>query len=383
MKDNCCNTCNPCGDCCSAPCPKPCLASIEVDPYDPQTWWVDGQKVRVPKMAETCTSLSTNFSNATLNYAGECGKDVITGHQLGQLIKLDDLRDVEAPSPDSCSILTWNPHCDYCADGCTKVSAAWEPYHIPDAGDCVMEPDTEGYYHILKKTDCGCIVECRLPVIPQGMTSLNYVRDSVPDDPDFPWYYGCYNDEINLHLEDNAPEFFGKYPLKVTVNYGIQVIKSDKFPFNFNFRSLVCPVIAGDTVKVTKVSSILQDSCMAHLNTPDMPWGSVSLRGSFVFIVPKGKEAHLHHEFRVRVNPENMHYGKPVYAWPHYLFNSDYDGKMVPESETAIDSTKWPASRLNALQVIIEPTQGETDYDPVADPDRTQLDPPVDSYEDN
>ena len=381
--NNCCNTCNTCqpdcGSCCPPPCPKENY-SIEVDPYDSQTWWINGVKVRVPKLSETCTSLSTDFSSATLNYSGECGRDVLSGRQIGQIIKLDDLRDVEAEHPDNCSILTWNPHCDYCAEGCTKVGSAWEPYVIPDAGDCVMDTDDEGYYHVLKKTDCGCIVECKMPVMPSGMTSLNYVRDSVPDDPDFPWYYGCYNDTINLYLEDNAPEFFGKYPLKVTVNYGIQAIKSDKFPFNFNFRSLVCPVIEGETVKVTKVSSILQDSCMAHLNTPDMPWGSVSLRGSFVFIVPKGKEAHLHHEFRVRVNPENMQYGKPVYAWPHYLFNSDYDGKMVPESETTINSTKWPASRLNALQVIIEPTQGETDYDPKADPDRGQLDPPEDEY---
>ena len=381
--NNCCNTCNTCqpdcGSCCPPPCPKENY-SIEVDPYDSQTWWINGVKVRVPKLSETCTSLSTDFSSATLNYSGECGRDVLSGRQIGQIIKLDDLRDVEAEHPDNCSILTWNPHCDYCAEGCTKVGSAWEPYHIPDAGDCVMDTDDEGYYHVLKKTDCGCIVECKMPVIPSGMTSLNYVRDSVPDDPDFPWYYGCYNDTINLHLEDNAPDYFGKYALKITVNYGIQAIKSDKFPFNFNFRSLVCPVIEGDTVKVDKVSSILQDSCMAHLNTPDMPWGSVSLRGSFVFIVPKGKEAHLHHEFRVRVNPENMHYGKPVYAWPHYLFNSDYDGKIVPESETAIDSTKWPASRLNALQVVIEPTQGENNYTPVADPDRAQLDPPEDKY---
>lgn len=369
MRNNCCNTCNPCGDCCSAPCPKPCLASIEVDPYDPQTWWVDGQKVRVPKMAETCTSLSTNFSNATLNYAGECGKDVITGHQLGQLIKLDDLRDVEAPSPDSCSILTWNPHCDYCAEGCTKVSAAWEPYHIPDAGDCTMEPDTDGYYHILKKTDCGCIVECRLPVIPQGMTSLNYVRDSVPDDPDFPWYYGCYNDTINLHLEDNAPEYFGKYALKVTVNYGIQAIKSDKFA-NYNFRSIVCPVIDGDSVRITKVASILQNNCTySAAGATDIPWASVSMRGSFTFIVPKGKEAYLHHEYRVRTNA----------SFPNY-YTGSWDGKKVPDAETVVNGPLHPASRLNALQVIIEPTQGSTDYDPVADPDRAQLDPPVDEY---
>ena len=331
----------------------------------------DVAKVHVPRISETCTSLSTDFSGATLNYSGECQKDILTGRQIGQIIKLDDLRDVEAPSPDSCSILAWNPHCDYCAEGCTKVGAAWEPYHIPDADDCVMETDDEGYYHVLKKSDCGCIVECKLPVSPAGAASLNYVRDSVPDDPDFPWYYGCYNDTINLHLEENAPEFFGKYPLKVTVNYGIQAIKSDKFA-NYNFRSLVCPVIEGDQIRVTKVSSILQGPALSSADGTGVgiPWGTISMRGSFIFIVPKGKEAYLHHEFRVRTNS----------SFPNY-YTGSWDGQEVPEAETATNQTKHPASRLNALQVLIEPIQGYTDYDPVADPDRSQLDPPVDIYE--
>ena len=370
---NCCNKChrtNCCGDCCSAPCPKPCQFDIQADPYDSQNWFVNGNKIRIPKIAETCTNLSTDVSGATLNYVGECGKDTITGHQLGQIINLKDLRDVEAEHPDACSMLVWNPHCDYCAEGCTKVGAAWEPYHIPDAEDCVMETDEEGYYHVLKKTDCGCIVECKMPILPLGMTSLNYVRDSVPDDPDFPWYYGCYNDTINLHLADNAPDYFGKYPLRVTVNYGIQAIKSTVCP-NYNFRSLVCPVVDGDSIRVAKVSSILQSFALySPDNVASIPWGSVSLRGSFTFIVPKGKEAYLHHEYRIRTNS----------SFPNY-YTGSWDGKIVPDEEASLNNVLHPASRLNALQIIIEPTQGYTDYDPVVDPDRSQLDPPVDEYE--
>lgn len=368
---NCCNKCHQidcCGEC-SAPCPKPCLSSIEVDPYDPQTWWVDGNRVRIPKIAETCTSLSTDVSGAALNYVGECGKDTITGHQLGQLINLKDLRDVEAEHPDNCAILTWNPHCDYCADGCTKVGAAWEPYHIPDAGDCVMETDENGYYHVLKKTDCGCIVECKLPVMPQGMTSLNYERDSEPDDPDFPWYYGCYNDTIHLHLAENAPKFFGKYPLKVTVNYGVQGIISSICP-NVNMRSLVCPVVEGDPIRVTRVASILQTNLTASQSSPEIPWGSASMRGSFVFVVPKGKEVYLHHELRFRSKS----------SYPNY-YTGAWDGQKVPDEEAQLNSIKHPASRLNALQVIIEPTQGSNNYSPEADPVRNQLDAPDDIYE--
>lgn len=369
MKCNSCHKPNCCGDCCSAPCPKPCLSSIEADPYDPQTWWVDGIKVRIPKIAETCTTLSTDVSNSTLNYRGECGDSTITGRQLGQLIKLDDLKDVEAGHPDSCSMLMWNPHCDYCAEGCTKVGAAWEPYHIPDAGDCVMEPDAQGYYHVLKKSDCGCPVECKLPIMPSGTTSLNYIRDSVPDDPDFPWYYGQYNDTINLRLAQNAPEYFNKFALKVTVNYGIQAVKSTVSP-NFNFRSLVCPVVNGESINVSKVASILQANCTYSASGPDIPWASVSLRGSFTFIVPKGKEAYLHHEFRLRTTS----------SYPNY-YTGSWDGKKVPDAEASgVDHMLHPASRLNALQVIIEPTRGYTDYNPSVDAVRSQLDAAVDAY---
>jgi hypothetical protein len=374
--NNCCNLCHQpdcCGGC-SAPCPEEHF-SIEADPYDSQTWWINGTKVRVPKIAETCTTLSTDFSGATLNYAGECGKDIITGRQLGQIIKLDDLRDVEAEHPDNCSMLVWNPHCDYCAEGCTSVGAAWEPYHIPDAGDCVMEPDDNGYYHILKKTDCGCITECKMPVVPAGAASLNFIRDSVPDDPDFPWYYGCYNDTINLHLEDNAPEFFGKFKLKVTINYGVQAIKSDKMPENYHFTSRVVPVVQDDSIRMTTDASILDGWAMAattSTNNVNIPWGTTSLRGSMVVIVPKGKELRLYHEMRIRTNSSfgNQHHG--------YDIHPEYDGKEV--TETGVNQALYPATRLNALQVLIEPIQGANDRDPVKDPDRSQLDAPVDVY---
>lgn len=265
--------------------------------------------------------------------------------------------------PDNCSLLVFSP-------SCTSPSGEWEPYTIPDAGDCEMTPDGDGRYRVLIKDDCGCIKECRMPIMPSGMTALNYQRDSVPDDPDFPWYYGCYNDTINLHLRENAPQYFGKYDLKVTVNYGIQAIKSDVYNFNYNWRSLLVPQVAGETLRTDMAASILQNWAMAGtLGTRDIPWGSSSLRGSFTFVVPKGKEASLHHEYRIRTTD----------SFPGYKTNSTYDGKKVPDAEATLNSSKWPASRLNALQVIIEPTFGSTDYEPTKDEYRSQLDDPVDS----
>lgn len=241
---------------------------------------------------------------------------------------------------------------------------------IPDAGDTTIPVDDDGYYRVLTKTNCGCIKEDRLPVVPAGMIAINYVRDSVPDDPDFPWYYGCYNDTINLYLAQNAREYFGKYALEVTINYGIQAVKSTVVP-NYNFRSLLVPVIAGNEVDVTKEASILQANATVSTTTPDIPWGTQSLRGSFTFVVPKGKEAYLRHEYRIRT----------LASFKRYALNDTYDGKRVPDDIAGqVDRMPWAASRLNALQVIVRPTNGVANYTPVVDAEREQLDAPEDAY---
>lgn len=373
--------CNKCGnDPCSCggcqPARYSCDFSIEVDPFNPYIWLLNNcgklSRINIPKIPETCTSLQANFSAASLVYNGECGQDVITGRQLGQLINLDDLRDVEAPDADSCDLLVFDPGCADCGDGCKPKPAMWRNYHIPDAGDCEIEPDENGFYHVLIKDDCGCIKECKLPVVPQGSSIINYVRDSVPDDPDFPWYYGNYNDTINLYLSQNFSQWFGKYDLEVTISYGVQCVRPSAGK-NVNWRSLIVPVVEGTTPNVEMMSSILQDDCTTRdfSNQRIIPWGTKSMRGTFTFIVPKGKEAYLHHEFRLRT----------VDSGANYWIDPAYDGKKVPdEIASQINTMPHNASRLHALQVIVKPASGVTSFDPVKDADRTQLDAPVDLY---
>lgn len=374
--DPCKKSCDPCGNPCGGckPAAYDCSFNIEASPYDPSTWLVTQgcmtHKIRVPKLNETCTDISTNFSTASLTYKGECGDTTITGRQIGELINLDDLRDVEAHMPDSCDILVFDPGCTDCGNGCRPKPAMWRKYHIPDAGDCVVEEDEDGYYHVLVKDACGCIKECRLPVVPNGSAVINYIRDSVPDDPDFPWYYGCYNDTINLYLEQNVPQWFGKYDLEITVNYGIQAVKSTVSK-GVNFRSLMVPVVAGTPINAAKMSSILQDDTVYSASNPEIPWSSKSMRGSITFIVPKGKEAYLHHEYRLR----------SVDSHANYYLNSTYDGKRVPDDIAGqIDTMPYNASRLNALQIIAKPARGISNFDPTADEYRNQLDDPDDVY---
>ena len=371
-----CNKCgnNPCGCGGCEPARYTCGFDIQADPFDSSTWLFNfcGQthRIKIPKISETCTNLSTNFSTSSLVYNGECGQNIITGNQIGGLINLDDLRDVESHDADSCDLLVFDPGCVECGNGCKPKPAQWRNYHIPDAGDCEIELDDEGYYRVLVKDDCGCIKECRLPVMPNGSTTVNYIRDSVPDDPDFPWYYGIYNDTINLHLAENASQWFGKYDLKLTINYSIQVLHSTVSP-NTNFRSLLVPVVEDSEINVSMFSSILQDQSTVSWKTePHIPWGTVCLRGSMVFVVPKGKGAYLHHEFRLRG------YGTGA----NYLTNA-LDGKKVPNDIAGqVDKMPYTASRLNSLAVDIEPTRGSANLTPVVDAERTQLDPAVDVY---
>ena len=308
-----------------------------------------------------CKSKTDHWENWNVNYPGAKveSMDYIRGATAdGCPVYLD--------KPENCSYLVFSPSCE-------APTGEWQAVQIPRAEDCELTPNEDGYYQVVALDDCGCLKECNLPVMPAGMAALNYQRDSVPDDPDFPWYYGNYNDRINLHLEDNAPRYFGKYDLKVTINYGVQAVKSDRYNYNYNFRSIVVPVVDGEKIETTSAASILQNWAMVGGLTSGggyIPWGSCSMRGSITFIVPKGKEAYLHHEMRILTKDSVPDYD--IGPW---------DGQRVPDVEATLNALRHPATRLNALQVIIEPTQGTTDYDPVADPYRDQLDDPIDTYD--
>ena len=118
-------------------------------------------------------------------------------------------------------------------------------------------------------------------------------------------------------------------------------------------------------------SSILQDqSTVSWQNQPYIPWGTVCLRGSLVFYVPKGKEAYLHHEFRLRTKDSHAAYA-----------TNALDGQKVPDEIAGqVDRMLYTASRLNALQIIVKPARGTSNTSPVVDAERSQLDAAVDVY---
>ena len=94
------------------------------------------------------------------------------------------------------------------------------------------------------------------------------------------------------------------------------------------------------------------------------------MRGSLVFYVPKGREASLHHEFRLRTKQSKAQYA-----------TNPLDGQKVPDEIAGqVDQMLYTASRLNALQIVVRPARGTSNTNPVVDAERSQLDPAVDAY---
>ena len=64
------------------------------NPFDPSIWnvTINGAttRVKIPKFNETDTKLSTNYTSASLIYNAEKHTDIITGAQLGALIKMEE-----------------------------------------------------------------------------------------------------------------------------------------------------------------------------------------------------------------------------------------------------------------------------------------------------
>lgn len=351
--------CNPCNDNCTRVEYVPgtaCTIAITSDGCTTTFNLHDGVKA-----CETDTRLWFDRATACINLEAERHTDTICLCEMLESVELGCLGDVDFEKLRPCDIPVFDPYCDGpCADCADDRTGKWVNYHIPDAGDCVMSADDDGYYKVLAKNECGCIIECRVPIVPKDGSRIAQLRDSTPDDPDFPWYYGCYNEnKIPLLLKQICPEYFGKFDLEILVTYGVQVVRSDASP-NANFRSLVVPYAEGETVDkhiIERRASILQDdvSVIAAKKEEEgmddkqsIPWGSKSMRGVLQMIVPKGKEAYLRHEFRLRT----------MSSFPNYATN-DLDGQRVPDEDAAVvDKMKYVASRLNALVVTVRPASG-------------------------
>ena len=112
-----------------------CSFEIQSDPFDAHKWVVTvggkSHRIRIPDIAEKDTRLSLNTSAAELVYDAEKHRDTITGQQLGAIIELGDLRDVEfnPAFEGTCAELMYHKYAD-CGEGCTSPADKWSGFNI-------------------------------------------------------------------------------------------------------------------------------------------------------------------------------------------------------------------------------------------------------------
>lgn len=147
-----CDKCNKCKEPCG--CAEP-VFSVEAMPDDPTTlrFNVNGKSVwydfePVVKAGETCTTLNINAIERTLNYHGECGDQSISAKELGSILHLGDLADVDANTITDNGILNYRKGSD-CGEGCESTSGdGWVASNPVEIGatslDYILGADADG-----------------------------------------------------------------------------------------------------------------------------------------------------------------------------------------------------------------------------------------------
>ena len=143
-----CGTCQPkCG--CENKCQRRCgcpesILSIEADSADPaylrfnlggRSVWYDFDPV--VKAAETCTHLSTDLTSRTLVYDSECGRQTISARQLGSLLHLADIGDVDESTIGDNAILVYRKDAN-CGENCDGKNG-WVGVNPTEIGDTEID----------------------------------------------------------------------------------------------------------------------------------------------------------------------------------------------------------------------------------------------------
>lgn len=157
-----CGKCNHCGSCgCkkeACGCPESIL-SIEADSTNPtnlrfnlggRSVWYDFDSV--VKAGETCTTLTTDSVARNLVYNAECQNINISGRQLGSILHLADIGDVDENTIGDNAVLVYRKDAN-CAENCDGGNG-WVGVNLAEEGgdslDYIMGSDKEGDVGSLK-----------------------------------------------------------------------------------------------------------------------------------------------------------------------------------------------------------------------------------------
>ena len=147
--------CDECNNKCKEPCgcAEP-VFSVEAMADDPTVlrFNVNGKSVwydfeSVVKAGETCTTLNVDAVNRTLNYHGECSDQTISAKELGSILHLGDLGDVDETSITDNGILNYRKTGE-CPEGCEGKADGWvssNPIEIAgESLDYILGSDADG-----------------------------------------------------------------------------------------------------------------------------------------------------------------------------------------------------------------------------------------------
>lgn len=131
-------TCNHCDNCnrqCG--CPEPFLGIKQLPDYPSYVRFnMDGKTEDfdfgpVVTYAQTDTSLVADVINRILTYTAERHKDTITAQELGAILHLGDLGDVDSKKADQGSMLVYQRN-NNCAEGCMGTQNRWVVWNALD-----------------------------------------------------------------------------------------------------------------------------------------------------------------------------------------------------------------------------------------------------------
>lgn len=151
------NICNEYNDCYrkkdTCGCAEPVFA-VEAMPDDPTVlrFNVNGKSVwydfsPVIEDGETTTTLSVDAVSRTLNHYGEKGEQTISAKELGAILHLSDIGDIDENTIKDNGILNYRVSSD-CPEGCEGTSNSWVSTNPIEAGkqnlDYILGSDADG-----------------------------------------------------------------------------------------------------------------------------------------------------------------------------------------------------------------------------------------------
>lgn len=188
----CCNNdCNPCKkEICGCAEPVFDIEALDTDPTtlrfnaNGKSVWYDFEPV--VKAGETCTTLNIDAVNRTLNYHGECSDQTISAKELGSILHLGDLGDVDANSITDNGILNYRKNPD-CGEGCEGTGDGWvssNPIEVSGTSlEYILGSDSDGKMtSLMPPTDTNKFSYLAWAAQNKVMWKTPTVVSSIPDD---------------------------------------------------------------------------------------------------------------------------------------------------------------------------------------------------------